>query len=75
MIVTERIARKFDAVLAAEQNVREQMSLAGFGVDAATRARGERNLPDAKDGLSEALAQLTTDELTEFGVYRMRVAR
>ena len=70
MIVTERIARKFDAIIDTEAVVRSERASAEAGIDADTRARGKRHYVDALARLSAMIDALTAEEMHEFGAYR-----
>jgi hypothetical protein len=70
MIVTERIARKFDAIIEAEYEVRRAHALAAMGNDMDTRFRGERDLKVCRAKLNALLDALTMEEANEFGPYR-----
>jgi len=71
MIITERIARKFDAILTAEYEVRRAHALAAMGSDIGTRYRGERDLKACRAKLNALLDELTMEEAAEFGSYRV----
>jgi len=70
MIVTERIARKFDAIIDAEYEVRRSHALAAMGSDINIRYRGERDLKTSRAKMNALIDALTMEEAAEFGPYR-----
>lgn len=74
MIVTERTARKFAAIVAAEDTMRNAQVRTQFGADAATRARAERDLDAASTAVGVLIDGLTAEEGAEFGAYRLSVS-
>lgn len=61
---------KFDAILKLESDVNTNRTLAIFGSDWQTRARGEDNWKRTKAQLSAAIDALSLGELRGYGEYR-----
>lgn len=61
---------KFDAIIEADYAVRCAHTRATFGIDGATRARGQRDLKAAKAKMFALIDELTMDEAAAFGPYR-----
>lgn len=75
MIVTERIAKKFDAMFAAEEAVKREKAIAEAGIDADTRFRARQNYNTAKATLNTLFSELNAEEIAEYGVYRMSLIK
>jgi hypothetical protein len=65
----------FERILGLEQAVRVTSASAGFGATLDIRARGERNLRQARKDLSAAIDALTTEQARAYGAYRKAALR
>ena len=67
----QNINAKFDAIIAAEAEIKNNAVLAECGIDATTRARGKKHWTEARNTVSVALAAMDFNTFSEFAAYRL----